>query len=246
MPVPTKEARAPFEATIGAPVRVVGTDSWRYSFTQNLTVGIYTVEFVAGSWSDNGAVSNLAATQTFRVDQATAQLANGLGGRTIDRDLLNTAPTSFSASDIANLSLFASRMTSPTTALDTYLASRLAGPTLAALTTYLATPGSSPTAALTALVADLNAILSGASIYDATRFTGIALRAETEQLRQTNPSGAGLVRLNRLLLEDAYPTALAKSAGRYIDVTFTPVFGRVLDLSSINGDEFTVLLPEDY
>ena len=68
-----------------------------------------------------------------------------------------------------------------------YLASR-SGPTLAALTTYpLRQP--SPTAALTALVADPNAILSGASIYDATRFTGIALRAETEQLRQTNPSG---------------------------------------------------------
>ncbi|NOS68309.1 MAG: calcium-binding protein, partial [Verrucomicrobia bacterium] len=75
--------------TLGAPVRVEGTDRWQYGFTQNLAVGKYTVEFVAGTWSDNVGISNLATTQTFRVEQATAVLADGLGGKTIDRSVLN-------------------------------------------------------------------------------------------------------------------------------------------------------------
>jgi Ca2+-binding RTX toxin-like protein len=75
---------------LGVPARVAGTDTWRYGFAQNLTVGTYTVEFVAGTWADNGGISNLAASQTFRVEQATATLANPLGGTTIDRGTLNT------------------------------------------------------------------------------------------------------------------------------------------------------------
>jgi len=52
----------------------------------------------------------------------------------------------------------------------------------------------------------LNRVLrSGASIYAADRFAGVGLSGETERLRGQDPAGADLIRLNRLLLEDAYP-----------------------------------------
>jgi hypothetical protein len=63
-----------------------------------------------------------------------------------------------------------------------------------------------------ALAKALNEVLSGPSIYDRERFRGIVLRPETKQLLERNPSGYQLARLNKLLLEDAYPSELAKSS----------------------------------
>ena len=64
---------------------------------------------------------------------------------------------------------------------------------------------------ISALVKDLNQVISGPSIYDKARFREIVLRPETEQLLKQNPTGQQLARLNKLLLEDAYPAELAKS-----------------------------------
>jgi len=58
------------------------------------------------------------------------------------------------------------------------------------------------------LVTNINNILSGPSIYDSNRFQGIHLRRETGELLRQNPHGPDLIRLNRRLLEDAYPAEL--------------------------------------
>jgi uncharacterized protein (TIGR03663 family) len=58
------------------------------------------------------------------------------------------------------------------------------------------------------LVTNLNRIISGPSIYDSNRFQGIPLRRETGELLRQNPHGPDLIRLNRRLLEDAYPAEL--------------------------------------
>jgi hypothetical protein len=58
------------------------------------------------------------------------------------------------------------------------------------------------------LVTNLNRIITGPSIYDSNRFQGIRLRFETDKLRRQDPSGQDLIRLNRRLLEDAYPAEL--------------------------------------
>jgi uncharacterized protein (TIGR03663 family) len=58
------------------------------------------------------------------------------------------------------------------------------------------------------LVSNLNQIITGPSIYDSNRFQGINMRAVTDELRRQNPRGQDLVRLNRRLLEDAYPKEL--------------------------------------
>ena len=60
----------------------------------------------------------------------------------------------------------------------------------------------------------LNRIVNaGSSIHDDDRFAGVALSSETLRLLRQRPavSGLDLVRLNRLLLEDAYPGEIARS-----------------------------------
>jgi hypothetical protein len=66
-------------------------------------------------------------------------------------------------------------------------------------------------AVISALVKDLNQTISGPSIYDQARFRNVALRPETEQLLHRAASAQDVVRLNKLLLEDACPGELAKS-----------------------------------
>jgi hypothetical protein len=62
-----------------------------------------------------------------------------------------------------------------------------------------------------ALIKELNQLLTrGSSLYDQTRFADVTLSEETERLRSQNPQGEDLIRLNRLLLEDAYPQEIAK------------------------------------
>ena len=60
-------------------------------------------------------------------------------------------------------------------------------------------------------------MLSGPSLYDPARFRNVVLRPETEQLLKQNPGGQQLARLNKLLLEDAYPTELEKSVSDWLD-----------------------------
>lgn len=63
-----------------------------------------------------------------------------------------------------------------------------------------------------ALISDLNRI-SRAPIYDSQRFAGIELSAESRELLRRNPRGEELTRLNRMLLEDAFPLEIPR-AGR--------------------------------
>jgi len=59
----------------------------------------------------------------------------------------------------------------------------------------------------TVLVIVLNKAIARPSLYDATRFQKISLRRETKKLLKQKADPA---RVNRLLLEDAYPTELAR------------------------------------
>ena len=68
---------------------------------------------------------------------------------------------------------------------------------------------------IVALVQAFNAILTGPSIYDPIRFKGVALRPETQLLIPQNPTGDQLIRLNRLLLADAYPAEIGASENAF-------------------------------
>jgi hypothetical protein len=95
--------------------------------------------------------------------------------------------------------------------LSTFLLGSLDAATQQSLSTW--DGGSVPASALLAgLVSGLNSMLGGPSIYTADRFADVRLSPATTKLMAENPSGAALLKLNRMLLEEAYPVALAQSA----------------------------------
>jgi thioredoxin-dependent peroxiredoxin len=61
------------------------------------------------------------------------------------------------------------------------------------------------------VVQALKKIIRGPCIYKVKRFKGVSLRPETTDLIKQSPKGHSLVRLNRLLLEDAYPLELSRN-----------------------------------
>ncbi len=107
---------------------------------------------------------------------------------------IENSATSLASGGITDPAAFAGKLASGPDAVSVYLRGRLQDLTLPAL------------------VKDLNQVIAGPSIYDKARFSKVTLRPETAKLLRQNPSGQQLARLNKLLLEDAYPGELAKSA----------------------------------
>jgi hypothetical protein len=66
------------------------------------------------------------------------------------------------------------------------------------------------------VVQALNNLIAGPCIYSEDRFKGIIVRGEANALMHQLPEGSMLARLNRVLLEDAYPVELSRNlkAGR--------------------------------
>jgi tetratricopeptide (TPR) repeat protein len=65
----------------------------------------------------------------------------------------------------------------------------------------------------TALAAGLNRLLEAGPIYDAGRFAQVKISDYLQQFLAQNPQGDTRIRLNRLLLESAYPDEMLKSLG---------------------------------
>ena len=135
-------------------------------------------------------------------------------GRTLDGWIqAPAAPNTFSASDITDLGAFVKKLGEKPDAVSAFLSEQLDEPGRAALTAFSSSSADSrPT--LSALVRNLNRIAGGPSLHDELRFRNVRLRSETEALRRKNPQGQALMRLNRMLLEDAYPGELSPSPDR--------------------------------
>ena len=125
-------------------------------------------------------------------------------------DVENNA-TLLGTDGIADAVAFAGRLASGTDAVSVWLRGKLEPLVRVDLASYAAA-NANARALLSATVKDINQVLAGPSIYDPTRFSGVALRPETQELLKASPRGARLARLNKLLLEDAYPAELAKGA----------------------------------
>lgn len=133
-------------------------------------------------------------------------------GKSLDGwiDIENNA-TSLSSDAIADASALASRLATGTDAVSVMLRAKLEPLVRVDLASYSAANANAK-ALLSATVKDINQVIAGPSIYDATRFSGVTLRPETEALLKASPRGVGVTRLNKLLIEDAYPSELAKGA----------------------------------
>jgi Domain of Unknown Function (DUF1080) len=133
-------------------------------------------------------------------------------GKTLDGWIQEPAgPTSLSGGDITDYAALAKKLQDTSNPVSVALFARLDDAGRSSLTQLDTADAAALKAAKSALVKSLNKIVSGPTVYDAAAFKAVQLRPETEQLRQQNPEGKKLLRLNRVLLEDAYPTELAKS-----------------------------------
>ena len=133
-------------------------------------------------------------------------------GKTLDGWIqIENSATSLPSGGITDPVTFAGKLTNGSDAMSVFLRGRLQDPVKADLAAFSASSANAK-AVISALVKDLNQVISGPSIYDRARFSHIVPRPETGQLLKQNPHGQQLARLNKLLLEDAYPGELAKSS----------------------------------
>jgi hypothetical protein len=132
-------------------------------------------------------------------------------GHTLDGwSQIENSATSLSSGGITDQAAFTAKIANGSDAVSAFLRGQLENSVKADLTSY-APSNPNAKAVVSALVKSLNQVLSGLSIYDKARFSKVVLRRDTEELLEQNPRGQQLARLNKLLLEDAYPTELAKS-----------------------------------
>ena len=112
------------------------------------------------------------------------------------------------AGDIKELPSLAAKITQKSDPLSEYIASRLQTTLLADLATLTTnmSRGVKPDPKLElALMGNLNQIIDGDSIYDENRFATVTVHPEIKALIEEKPEGRQLARLNRRLLEAAYP-----------------------------------------
>ncbi len=114
----------------------------------------------------------------------------------------------FSLGDLKDPQALAERLTQHPDALSKYLWNRFPGPSRQVVLT-----GAKPELLEQLLVEGLNGIIKEKSIYREERFAGVTLSAQTRSLIGLSLQGTMLARLNRLLLEDAYPREIVKSHG---------------------------------
>ncbi len=149
---------------------------------------------------------------TLLASRASAQAPTPLfDGKTLEgwQQIENNA-TSLATTSIKDPATFATWLTDGSDAMSVYLRTRLPEPLKKELTTWSPTAANAKTI-LSALVKEINQIITGPSLYDKDRFTGIVLRKETAQLIVQDPQGVNRARMNKLLLEDAYPEELIQS-----------------------------------
>jgi hypothetical protein len=90
-----------------------------------------------------------------------------------------------------------------------YLAGEMSAGTRALLAKYTNGPNKT---LQEALLGDLNRLIERGPIYETQRFAKVKLSEETRRLLASNPRGWSLVRLNRFLLEDAFPFELHRKS----------------------------------
>ncbi len=118
----------------------------------------------------------------------------------------------FSFADIPSATSLANKLNQSTVSISSYLSGRLSARTRREMADWAS--GVQFTGPPQSMVDGLNEIIRGPSIYDAQRFAGIELRPETQRLLAGKPQGDALIRLNRMLLEDAYPLEITSMKSR--------------------------------
>jgi Flp pilus assembly protein TadD len=104
----------------------------------------------------------------------------------------------FAADHFADLNAFQGKLTAAADPLSKFLKEAL---------------GAAATGDAKTLATGLNRLLEGPSLFEPARFAGVKLSDRVQKFAQQNPPTFNRIRLNRLLLEEAYPGAFKPSAG---------------------------------
>jgi hypothetical protein len=122
-------------------------------------------------------------------------------------------PPTFSAADLADPRSFAAKLTEHSDRVSEFLWSEKFSAETRQIVSNYQSADLDLRPLQEALAEELNKIIWGESIYDASRFGSVKFSKRTRALLGQKPRGEGLVRLNRLLLEDAYPLELTAMSG---------------------------------
>jgi hypothetical protein len=132
-------------------------------------------------------------------------------GKTLDGWIQSPINYNLAGSDISDLGAFAKKLVEKADPVSAFLNDQLDDAVKSSLP-ELSPGATNAKAATSALVKAINKVIAGPSIYEEKRFAGVPLRPETaELLLKETPTGARLAHLNRLLLEDAYPSDISRS-----------------------------------
>ena len=112
----------------------------------------------------------------------------------------------FEADHFADLAGLGSKLKAGADPLSKYIAEKLSPGTRSAL-------GGTDRSLASSLAKDLNALLEAGLLYETNRFASVKVSDRTQRFIKENPQSHTRIRLNRLLLEEAYPKEIAKSLG---------------------------------
>jgi hypothetical protein len=157
------------------------------------------------------ATGLLAAITIIISTTAGAQSSNAVplfDGQTLNGWIqAQSGVSAFGGGDITDLPAFAKKLTDKSDAVSAFISGQLDATNLADLAAFSPTIENAKAVKAT-LIKGLNKIISSGPVYDAARFQNVSLRPETKELLAKNPGGYDLARLNKLLIEDAYPAEL--------------------------------------
>ncbi len=142
-------------------------------------------------------------------------------------------PSSFQLSDIRNPDSLARKLQAGSDPVSVFVTNSMGAYFLKQLTAYQ--PGKGDTNQLRDLLAgSLQFVIVTKDIYNSNRFQNVVLRPATEQLRKQNPSGEDARRLNRMLLEDAYPGEIARlPEGPIVTKTGDPALYTIIPITVV-------------
>jgi len=159
------------------------------------------------------AVSAFAAPRAWSTQQGEqAKSRTSLfDGKTLDGWIqIENNATNLATSSILDRAGFADKLAHGQDPMSVFLRGQFDDLVRIDLSTYAAS-NANAAALLSAAVKQINHVLAGPAIFTTDRFRQITLRPETKILLDQKPNGARLARLNKMLLEDAFPVELQKS-----------------------------------
>jgi hypothetical protein len=193
-------------------VREPGSLAWKWSLAMKNAMNHWSRRAFVQMAGLTAAGCSFANTRDAWAGAESSLAVPLFDGKTLDGWIqIENDATSLTVGGITDPSAFAGKLTNGTDAVSVFLRGKLDALVKADLASY-SPSNANAKVLISALAKNINQVISGPSIYDIARFSQVILRPETEQLLQQNVYGPQLARLNMLLLEDAYPAELAKSA----------------------------------